>query len=279
MGQSRFRKQGGGFLNGVDGRITDYEFTDKFNGEDFVPGKVNGKDKFYSLFCVLSVRVDGADEDVTTTLFTGGADDFEVSEDGHVLTPNQDGYQLGAGTPFAKLVQSMEKAGHPGTQTDDEAVIDFTPIIGKRYRFVQQELSEKELAELRRKGKPTTRKGKDGKEYKLQNLVVDTVYDNEPDTAPAAPKAKDGKKSAKGAKAPVANIAEIATAAITRLVTKPLTKNKLGTLVLQDMMKDENRDKVRTWLFEDANLEALAEADVILSYDRKTGQIVPNPAE
>jgi hypothetical protein len=76
---SAFRKSGGGFLNQVDGVIAGYEFTDEFNGVAFVPGKVAGKDKFHSLYCVLSARVDGAEEDVTTTLFVGGADDFEVS--------------------------------------------------------------------------------------------------------------------------------------------------------------------------------------------------------
>ena len=41
------------------------------------------KEKFHSLYCELSMRVDGADEDVSQHLFAGGFEDFsETSEDG-----------------------------------------------------------------------------------------------------------------------------------------------------------------------------------------------------
>src|SRR5213593_1624882 len=77
-------KKGGGFLNNVDGTFKGYQFTDEFNGEPFNP-KAKGKDgkpRFHSLYFVPSVRVDGADEDVTTTMFVGGFDDWNVSNDG-----------------------------------------------------------------------------------------------------------------------------------------------------------------------------------------------------
>ena len=117
-------KKSGGFLNGVDGVISGYQFTDEFNGVAFVAGKdpKTKKERFHSLYTVLSVRVDGADEDVTTTLFTGGADDFEVTDDGHTLSPIEEGRELGANTPFAKLVVSLVEAGFPESRSEERRV-------------------------------------------------------------------------------------------------------------------------------------------------------------
>ena len=42
-------KKGGGFLDGVDLTIVDYQFTDEFNGQPFKPGKIKGH--------VLKVRI------------------------------------------------------------------------------------------------------------------------------------------------------------------------------------------------------------------------------
>ena len=53
-------RKAGGFLNGVDGTILDYQFTDAFNGEPWKPGKVKDKktgkikDRFHTLYGVLS---------------------------------------------------------------------------------------------------------------------------------------------------------------------------------------------------------------------------------
>ena len=103
-------KKGGGFLNGVDGTITGYQWTDEFNGKAFVAGRdpKTKKERFHSLYLVPTVRVDGADEDVNTTLFAGGYDDYEVSEDGLTLTDPAGGdVSIGANTAAGKLLQSL----------------------------------------------------------------------------------------------------------------------------------------------------------------------------
>lgn len=277
MGMSRFRKATGGFLDGVDCTITNYQFTDEFNGQPFEPGQVKDpktgkmKEKFHRLNCVVSFKADGADEDVTINMFAGGADDFEVSDDGHILTPVEAGWTLGGGTELATFVASLESAGHPGAQGDDLDTIDFLPIIGWRVRTVRVVNAEK----TQQFGKTKSKDGK--KEYDRKDLVVDKVYEG------PAVKAKGATKPAtKGAKAkatPEVDIVGLASAAILELVSKPTTKNKLGTVVLQKMLKDPNRDAIRTWLFNDDNLDSLVADEVIESFDRKTGTIVPKDAE
>src|SRR6266404_1481139 len=165
-------KRGGGFLNGVDAVITGYTWTDAFNGKEFVAGKdpKTKKDKFHSLYFVLSARADGAEEDVTTTLFAGGFEDFEVSDDGHTLTPVEDGRELGGGTAFAKLLTSLVEAGFPETNLS-ETEINYEPIIGTRVRFVQRVNAE----DTKKLGKQVDKKT--GKQYERKDLIIETVYD------------------------------------------------------------------------------------------------------
>jgi hypothetical protein len=270
---SAFKKGGGGFLNNVDGVISGYEFTDEFGGEPFKAGKVNGKERFHSLYFVLSARVDGADEDVTTTLFVGGADDFNVEEDGHTLTPVEEGRELGANTPFAKLITSLVEAGFPETNLPEDA-INFESIIGTRVRFVQRTDVEGTKKLGKRKDKKT------GKEYDRQDLVIDQVYSLPgTETAKAAP-AKAGKpvaaKAGKAAKvAPVpagVDVAELATDTLTTILSEAggtITKAKMGMKVIAKLMKDPNREAVRKFLFDDENLGAIDGVD----YDKATSTI------
>jgi hypothetical protein len=270
---SSFKRGGGGFLNQVDGVITGYEFTDEFNGEPFKAGKVNGKDKFHSLYCLLSVRVDGADEDVTTTLFVGGADDFEISDDGHTLTPVEEGRELGANTAFAKLITSLVEAGFPETNLPED-VINFESIIGVRSRFVQRTDVEGTKKLGKRKDKKT------GKEYDRQDLVIDQVY-SLPGTEtakPAAAKAgkpavaaKAGKKAAVAA-APGVDVAALATETLTTILAEAggsISKAKAGMKVIAKLMKHAQREDVRKFLFSDENLSAIDGVD----YDAATTTI------
>ena len=154
---STFHKGGGGFLNGVDGVITGYRWTDQFNGEDFVPGKKSkeqgGGDKFHSLFMELSARPDGADEDQTQNLFAGGYDDYEVSEDGLTLTSAEGGEcAIGGNTAAAKFIASLCEAGFPESKFDEDPdSINFEPMVGTRVRFGQAVVLGKD-------GKPRIRK-------------------------------------------------------------------------------------------------------------------------
>ena len=264
-------KKSGGFLNGVDGVISGYQFTDEFNGVAFVAGKdpKTKKERFHSLYTVLSVRVDGADEDVTTTLFTGGADDFEVTDDGHTLSPIEEGRELGANTPFAKLVVSLVEAGFPESNLPED-VINFESIIGTRARFEQRVNVEDTKKLGKRKDKKT------GKEYERQDLVITQVYELASKIVKAAPKAPV--KSAKSVKPAVQDISELAGEALLEIVQAAggsITKAKLSmkTLTTPLLKGNPNRDAVRKFLCDgDDNLEAIAESGIV-TYDKSTGEI------
>ena len=288
---SQFKK-GGGFLNNVDGVITGYQFSDEFNGEPFKPGRdpKTKKDRFHSLYVPLSVRVDGADEDVTTTLFAGGFDDFNISEDGltiwdaeygteeEAIAAGAEARQLGANTSLAKFINSLVRPvddpdnGFPEESLPEES-INFEPIIGTRVRFVQRD--DESMKGKKRKDKKT------GKEYNYQNLLVSTVYslpgaEQEPAPAPKKGTKPVGKVAAKPlgktATKPVAgktgtvppkksekvDIPELAQQILQTVLTESggtTTKTKLGMKVLAKLMKQPDvRESVRTWLFDDNNL-------------------------
>lgn len=179
-------KRGGGFLNNVDGVITGYQFTDEFPGGD--SGSKKKKGDFNALYCILSARVDGAEDDVTTTLFAGGADDFEISEDGHTLEPLAEGGGMRANTPFFKFLESLIEHNFPETNFPED-VINFEAMIGTRVTFVQV-VDEEATKKLGKK------KSKDGKkEYNRTDLKVSAVL-----ALPAVAGAKASKSAAAPAK-------------------------------------------------------------------------------
>lgn len=282
-------KKGGGFLNGVDGVITDYQFTDEFNGEAFKPGKdpKTKKERFHALYCVLSARVDGADEDVTTTLFAGGADDFSVSDDGHVIWDSEyespeaaaaaenEARSLGANTAFGKFMTSLVAAGFPETNLP-EFDIDYTSVIGTRVRFVQRT----NVDDTKKLGKRKDRKT--GKEYDRQDLLVENVYAL-PGTQSAAPapttKAPAGKPAAKAGKVskPAAG-EDLKTLSGNTLVDilndagGSIVKSKVSMKVLSKLMRHAQREDVRKFLFVDKNLKAF-EAEGLISFDQDSSTI------
>jgi hypothetical protein len=266
---SAFKKGGAGFLNNVDGVITGYEHTDEFNGNPYSAAKVNGKVPFHSLYTVLSARVDGADEDVTTTLFTGGADDFEISDDGHTLTPTEDGRELGANTSWAKFITSLVEAGFPETNLPED-VINFESIIGTRVRFVQRTDVEGTKKLGKRKDKKT------GKEYDRQDLVIDQVYSLPGTSVAAAPKAAGkaaGKPAAKAVKAAATTVGEdvaaVAIATVQTIVAEAggsITKSKLGMKLIGKLMKHPQRPAIQKYVDNDDNLSAIEG----LEYDAAT---------
>jgi len=264
---SSFRKSGGGFLNGVDGVITGYTFTDEFNGEPFKPGRdpKTGKERFHALYCVLSVRVDGADEDVTTTLFVGGADDFEVSEDGHVLS-SEEGRELGAGTAFAKFITSMVEAGFPEARLPEDS-IDFTSIIGTRGRFIQRANEEDTKRLGKRKDKKT------GKEYARTDLVIDQVYELPADEAEAAPAPKAKGKPAAGKAAKGEDLTQLTTDTLLAILAdapnNTINRKNLATKVIMKLTKHPKREDVRGIM----TSEDFLQGENGWSYDAKSGAV------
>ncbi len=239
-------KKGGGFLNGVDGVIETYEFTDAFNGEPFKAGKdpKTGKPRFHAINCLLGVRVDGADDLVYTNLFVGGFDDFTISDDGLTLTPNEDGRELGAGVAFTTLIASLCNAGFPEENLPEDE-INFEAIIGTRVRFEQ-----KKNEELTKKlGK---RVGKDGKTFDRQDLVITNVYDLpgkeakavKPAAGKSAPKAAAG-KAKKSAEPDFSEEAKDVVLAVLAANDGQVAKSKLAMKVTQKLLKHESREEIR----------------------------------
>ena len=194
-------KKGGGFLNNVDGVITGYKWSDTPPGD----GEKSSKGDFTPLFFVLSARPDGADEDVTTSLFVGDADLFEISEDGLTLEPLKEGAGLKEGTSFYTFLESLITAGFPETNfVDDPAIINFEPMIGTRVTFVQIKDTkgmERAAAKYKTSNGKFNEKGqrkdkKTGKFYDLSSPGVSAVL-----ALPGADGPKASKGAAKGAKA------------------------------------------------------------------------------
>lgn len=261
---SQFKK-GGGFLNGVDGVITGYRFTDEFNGTAY-SAKPDPKTKqvpFHSLFCEVSVRVDGAEEDVNQHLFAGGFDDFEISEDGLTLTaPDGGECNIGEKTGTAIFFASVCAGGFPDDRlSDDPNTVNFEPIIGSRVKFVQRKNEELTRKRGKRKDKKT------GKEYDRTDLVVDTVYEL-PNDAPVAAK---GKPTVKGKvqAAPAIDIDTLAGQTVVEIVTrlgKPTEKSKftmesLKSSVLKTAEAKPHVTAVRKRVLDAEFLASLAEGD------------------
>lgn len=281
-------KRGGGFLNGVDGVITSYRFTDQSPSKDgpvdFKPGKHKGpdgklKDNFHSLYFELHARADGAKEEVQTSLFAGGYDDYEVSEDGLTLTsPDGGPVSIGASTAAGIFITSIVEAGFDENEFDeDETTANFEPIVGKRYRFVQRRNDEA----TKKLGKRVDKKT--GKAYDRNDLVVDQYYGpveetvtptarpttaaSKPSASKAAPtsSAKTETKSKPNGKAgtptPAFDVAERSSQVLTDILAESggsITKARLSSRIIQRLMKDVPvRDAVREFLGSDENLSAM----------------------
>lgn len=250
---------GGGFLNDVDGTIVGL----KVSTETPFP---NADSYFYG---TITVKVDGKDAPDSTSLFMGGTEaEFTSVEGNEAAVESVDGRGPSRGTPWADFVNSAEDVDHPGCQADDpnEAIFDYSPLLYSRFRFKQQQLDAAELATLKRKGKPTTRKDKTGKEWPLTKLIV-TAYLGQ--DAPAAPK---GKPAAKGAADVSALGAEVLKGILARAPGKAIAVAKLSTPILQAMLKHEQKaqkEVVRKFLMTASNLEGLAG----FKYDQETDTV------
>jgi len=288
---SKFKK-GGGFLHNVDGVIVDYKVTDDpdFGGE--APARKEGA--FVPLWVELTVRQDGSDTPDTTHLFAGDSADFIISEDGHTLEPVE-GASFWGSTAFARFYESLVEHGLPDVDIEDGAPITFEHMINWRVRFVQVK-DEEAMARAAKnaaksKGKINAagqRKGKDGKYYDIRTLEVSAVY-GEADATPVGkpPTARRGRYGSRLAEAEAtvqserrqaaASTSGLAAFAEETLLAilgdaknNTLSKTDLNLAITRRLIKDARREDVRRYLYDDANLEALA-ADGTITY-KKSGK-------
>ncbi len=300
-------KSGGGFLNGVDGRISGYQFTDEFNGEPFVAGKIpsfdNPKklvDKPHNLNVLLAVRVDGAEEDTTTTLkAANGYDGWQVSEDGlTVVGVDEEGNELpeknfGSSAAFSKFITSLCKPASGGLGFPEdrlpEDTINYESIIGTRVRLIQQTDAER----TKKFGAKVDKKT--GKGYDRKDLVVDAVYElpgEAPVVAPAkkavgvsktAPKSEAkplgaAKKTAAKTAAPSVDIDGLSLTTLLAVLKEnggEYAKAKLSMPVRKALLRDNSREDVVKRLFDDTFYET-DDALLVVSYDKATGVITAN---
>lgn len=296
-----FLRKRGGFLNGVDGRIVDYRWTDESPSKDgpvpFKPGKVKGQDgkpkeKFHSLYLELHVRADGAKEDVTQSLFAGGWDDYEVTEDGKVLsTPDGKPVTIGESTAAGMLLASLFEAGLTLDDIgyeEDAPSIDLRGILNRRVRFVQRRNEEA----TKRLGKRVDPKNKN-RSFDRTDLVVEQVYAADENPTPAvrtaatsttretkataSPSKANGKivnKANAKAATPAVDIEELTESTLTEIIAEAggsISKTKAGTKILQRLMKQTDvRDDVRKQAFNDAWLSEH------FNYDQASGTISLN---
>lgn len=252
-------KKGGGFLNNVDGVITGYEFTTTFPGSD---GKRESKSDFNPLYAVLSAKVDGADEGVSTTLFVGNADSFSIEDDGKTLVPVEEGYELGANAEWSKLITSLCENGDGKFSEEDlpEDTINYEAIIGLRVRFVQVDVVGKD-------GKVKTKVSKkDKKTYNVTAVQVAKVHGRveEEKKGKAGKSAGAGKaagKSTAGKASKAPSVRDEAEAALAQVLEKSggsIAKSKLRMKLLSLLTgKTDNRDEIIKWLYDDANLASI----------------------
>lgn len=190
---SLFRKQTGGRLNGVEGTITGLELTTVF---PFGEGTSKFKDAGTPIYAVLTVRPDGADEDIIEPLKAGKEEDFTIEDDAMSLTPANEGQGIHPSSKFGKLLGSLVENSNGQFSEENlgftnwpENRLNFGAMVGARVKFTR--VKDAELQEKFGKKKDK----KSGKEYDRDYLAVAEVF------SVAASKGKSGKPSAGKSKA------------------------------------------------------------------------------
>jgi hypothetical protein len=275
---SGFKQGGGGAFNGIDGRISDYEFTTEHPFSE--------KDSDEYIYFVVEAELDGKEEAEKTVLFVGNSENFTIEDGGKTLVPvdPEDGLWVGSGV--AKFINSLVtpangEEGFPESSLPEDA-INYEPIIGTRVRFIQ-------VQDVDKNGKPKVRKatkGKHkGKEFPQTHTEIGAVYE--------LPGAKKGAKAAAGkpaakASAPAASkggkkakdedegddVETLAIETLTALLEDndgELLKKKLPVQVINKLgAKHPQREAVRKLLSDD---EFLAGQEDSWSYNAKTQKI------
>ena len=182
-----FRKSGGGFLNGVAGTIVGYNLDAKE-----WPGKKGG-DAYTTLSVELDILQDGADEPVQQFLQAGFLnDEVTVSDDAQSLESEDDKSIIPEDSEFGRFLQSAVDASFPEEGLVEANLRNFAALVNQRFTF-KREVDAEATAKF---GK---RKGKDGKEYNRDLLLV-SEYHGEVEAKSAMKGAKKTSAPAKSAK-------------------------------------------------------------------------------
>lgn len=264
---------GGGRLNGVDGKIVDYQLSTEFpyKAKD---GRKPKKDAYPSLWLNLEVLADGTEESTIEPLFAGDSRQWDISDDGHSLTPNEDA----EGTPrlfgnAPRFLNSMFDNGFDEIDYEDGGEIDLSSIINQRCRFVQV-VDEAANAKKGKRVDPKDPK----RTYDNKTLEVSEVY-GEDDSAPAkkanGKAAPAAKANGKGKTAPKEDdFTEEATTTLMAILEAndgEINRNKLGMQASKILLKakSENREAVIDVL----KSEDFLETEDGWSFTKKTGVI------
>jgi hypothetical protein len=283
---SKFKKGGGGFLNQVDGVIAGFTFTTE---PEFGGNASSGAPKGDGtpLWVALTAQVDGAEKPETTHLFAGyNADDFVISEDGSSLTPAVDGASLWGGTAFAQFYESAVTNGLTDVEPTEDGTMNFGGLIGarafrsgqgrRRHEACGQEFphvegqgqragpEEGQGREVLRHPHPSGREGLFGGQcgWSAEREEGGSREDLLPSLLPL-------RKKPVAKSAPAEDVTDAATIALTEILAKNadgLPKTKLNLAVTRHLVAHPQREAIRTFLADDANLDTLAEAGVI-TYD------------
>ena len=106
MGSRLGGMKGGGFLNNVDGTLTDYEFTNAFPGQDAPDDP--------EIFAVITVTPDGA-EPVKTTL-RAGSGQFLLIDDPHtVVNPEGNAARIWDKSDLYRFLETRMLTGNRAT--------------------------------------------------------------------------------------------------------------------------------------------------------------------
>ena len=240
-------KSGGGFWNGVDGKLVSFKFTNVGPGEGTNAGDW--------LYLVPSFLADGAEAETTQHLFFGGVDRYSVSKDGKTaqgITADGEPSEVtsyGAKTPAGRFLDTLvEKGSELGIEAllpdlDGGDPINLEAIEDVRVRIVQ----EKDEAGTAKRGQ---RVAANGNKYDRTNSIIAAVYE-----LPGGKKAAKGGKPAKGAKADVNATRDKADTIVLQLIAdsqKADKKNKTGETpvskfkmaALRALGKDADKDAV-----------------------------------
>lgn len=250
---------GGGRLNNVAGTITELEFSTTFpyqakNKSD------KKKSDFNSLWCNMAIRTDGAEEAVVEPIFSGDADVWDISEDGHSVSPKEGAERMPQlfGS-ITRLLGSMIDHDFPEPEYDaDNGVIDLSSLVNQRFTFVQVVDAEatKKFGKIKDKKDPA--KSYDRKTTEVSEYLGESDGDATPAKATkttATSKSAKGGKTNGAAKAESDELMEYADSVLVDLLGKAkgntIAKSALSALISRKLLGNPKRNSVHKLLVDE----------------------------